>query len=895
MTAAILVVEHEPRYSERMKEALKARPVELHFARDGDEALQVLDQKHPRLVILSSVIPRISTADLIRQIKARPSGAATPILISVSGYTGKNPKGDAMRLGADDIVPKPFHDHEFAEKVDHLIALHSGPKLTSNQIFGELLEDKQPSARPHRRTTEEDVNKLLEQTLTGMKIPNFAKKKAEADAAAPAGPRPRAASGLDRHVEDTLSGLEKSLKHKTSPGVASAMAAESSPEKVMMSSPVVVPDAAPVREYAEEEGGNRFGQYTLVERIARGGMAEVWKASMRGAEGFEKVVAIKKILPHLSEDSEFVTMFIDEAKLAAQLNHNNIIHIYDLAKVSSAYYIAMEYVEGHDLKDILKQSEERRQTVPVELAMFISSKVAAALDYAHRKRDAAQKELGIVHRDVSPQNVLISNEGDIKLCDFGIAKAASKVTHTQAGALKGKLHYMSPEQAWGKSIDRRSDVFALATVLFEMLTGRRLFSGENEISVLEQVREAKVKAPSTINEDVPPEVDRIVLKALQREPEARYQSAGEMARDIDTVLYSFRPTPTSADLAIYLDRVYAEEQPVFAAAQPEPVTPIPPPPPEPPRHVSAAHVPAAAPHPPARHTDPRMFAASTPAPGKKRLAPLIAAGVLLAVVAGGAVYVLSTRDTETPPVQAAAATPAPAPALAPPETGTLVPFDSSEGQPAPVQEIVPVVPDTAGDQALIDEEVRRRVAAERVRIDQQRSDQIAAQERAAAQERERQLALTREREAAAARTETVTPPLVEEPQPVIESPTVAAAPVTQPQPPAVETVAPVVPTREGDLVAAGTPGLVEPELITFKKVGYPPLARLQKVSGVVVVSVLVNESGRVVDAKVLRGVSKNVGLNEAALEMIRGATFRPGTKDGVRVKSYKTIVVPFKL
>ena len=329
MTAAILVVEHEPRYSERMKEALKAKPVDLHFAKDGDEALQVFDQKHPLLVILSSVIPRISTADLIRQIKARPAGANTPILITVSGYTGKNPRGDAMRLGADDIAPKPFQDLEFAEKVTQLIALHSGPKLTSNQIFGDLLEDKQ-QARPRRRTTEEDVNKLLDQTLTGLKIPNFAKKKAEAEAAA-AGPKHKTASGLDRRVEDTLSGLEKSVRHKT-PGTPMPVP----PEKIHLASPVLAPDSAPVREYAEEEGGNRFGQYTLVERIARGGMAEVWKATMRGAEGFEKVVAIKKILPHLSEDSEFVNMFIAEAKLAAQLNHNNIIHIYDLAKVASS-------------------------------------------------------------------------------------------------------------------------------------------------------------------------------------------------------------------------------------------------------------------------------------------------------------------------------------------------------------------------------------------------------------------------------------------------------------------------------------------------------------------------------------------------------------------------------
>src|SRR5207245_308932 len=154
--------------------------------------------------------------------------------------------------------------------------------------------------------------------------------------------------------------------------------------------------------------------------------------------------------------------------LAAQLNHNNIIHIYDLGKIQSSYYIAMEFVDGHDLETILKRAQERDQPLTLELSLFIASKVAAALDYAHRKRDFENRDLGLVHRDVSPQNVLISQEGDIKLCDFGIAKAASKASHTQAGALKGKLQYMSPEQAWGKPIDRRSDIFALATVLFEM-------------------------------------------------------------------------------------------------------------------------------------------------------------------------------------------------------------------------------------------------------------------------------------------------------------------------------------------------------------------------------------------------------------------------------------------
>src|SRR5712691_5783588 len=265
-------------------------------------------------------------------------------------------------------------------------------------------------------------------------------------------------------------------------------------------------------------------------------------------------------------------MFVDEAKLAAQLNHNNIIHIYDLGKIQKSYYIAMEFVDGYDLKSILKQAQERDQPLTVDLALFIASKVAAALDYAHRKRDFDGHDLGLVHRDVSPQNVLISHEGDIKLCDFGIAKAASKASHTQAGALKGKLQYMSPEQAWGKAIDRRSDIFALGAVLFEMLTNRKLFTGENEISILDQVREAKVEPPSKFNEDVSPEVDRIVLKALAKEPAERFETAAEMARDLDAVLYEMKPTPTSADLAIFMHRLNSAtpviEPPVV---EPEPI------------------------------------------------------------------------------------------------------------------------------------------------------------------------------------------------------------------------------------------------------------------------------------------------------------------------------------
>ena len=311
-------------------------------------------------------------------------------------------------------------------------------------------------------------------------------------------------------------------------------------------------------------------------------------------------------------------MFIDEAKLAAQLTHNNIIHIYDLGKVDAYHYIAMEYVEGKDLRSILKTATEKGYPLPAELALFIASKVANALDYAHRRLGLDGKELNLVHRDVSPQNVLISFEGDIKLCDFGIAKAATKVQQTQAGALKGKLQYMSPEQAWGKKIDRRTDIFSLGIVLFEMLTGERLFSGDTDLTILEQVRDARSEAPSVKNPDVPKKVDQIVLKALAKNPQDRYQNASEMEKDINSVLYSFQPAPGPADLAIYMHRLL-EASPRRPTSRSTPRSPRPPRPP-PPRRRRRGRASSS----PRRRRRPSR---ARPGPGADRgLAPAISVG-----------------------------------------------------------------------------------------------------------------------------------------------------------------------------------------------------------------------------------------------------------------------------
>ena len=287
-----------------------------------------------------------------------------------------------------------------------------------------------------------------------------------------------------------------------------------------------------------------FGQYILLDKVASGGMAELFKAKKIGIEGFERVLAIKRILPHLSSDEEFIDMFIAEAKLVARLSHKNIAQVYDFGKIGQNYFIAMEYIRGKDLRGIFKRCEERIIKLPVALSVFIAKEVSSALSYAHRQKDSMGRNLNIIHRDVSPQNILISYEGEVKVVDFGIAKAGTH-SKTTTGVLKGKLAYMSPEQAWGKPIDHRSDMFSLGIVLYEMLTGERLFKGDTEINTLERVREAKVESfPSSINANLPSELDVKVLKALAKEVTDRYQDASTMEADLgDTLFKLSSPDP----------------------------------------------------------------------------------------------------------------------------------------------------------------------------------------------------------------------------------------------------------------------------------------------------------------------------------------------------------------
>ena len=302
-----------------------------------------------------------------------------------------------------------------------------------------------------------------------------------------------------------------------------------------------------------------FGRYLLLDRINIGGMAEVWRGKVFGAGGFERLVAIKRILPNIAEDEEFISMFQDEAKISVQLTHANICQIYELNRLGPSLYIAMEYVPGKDLRSIFERARKKGEPPPVPLVCYVVGKLCEGLDYAHRKKDQHGRDLNVVHRDVSPQNVLISFEGEVKVIDFGIAKAAGKVTKTQAGILKGKFGYMSPEQIRGLPLDRRSDVFAIGVCLYELLTGERLFVGESDFQVLEKVRKAEVLPPSTYNRRIPEALERIVLKALAKDPQDRFQYASELADELQRFLITSDSIFSRKDLMQYMKSTFAEE------------------------------------------------------------------------------------------------------------------------------------------------------------------------------------------------------------------------------------------------------------------------------------------------------------------------------------------------
>lgn len=302
-----------------------------------------------------------------------------------------------------------------------------------------------------------------------------------------------------------------------------------------------------------------FGQYQLIEKIAQGGMAEIFKGKALDQEGLDRTVVIKRILPHIAASPEFVEMLIDEAKIAVMLSHGNIAQIYDLGKVAEDYFIVMEYVEGKTLSQIMRKLRTLGKQIPIAAAATICAEIANGIDYMHRKMDDDGNPLHIVHRDISPQNIIVSTAGTVKIIDFGIAKAKTKISTTDSGILKGKFAYMSPEHAEGEKLDYRTDIFSLGIVLFELLTGQRLFKGKNNAETIRKVKKSKVPTPSGIRSVIPPELDLIVFKALQRDRTKRYQSAHTLAQDLTKLLIQYYPSFSPRELVQYLHDLFPQE------------------------------------------------------------------------------------------------------------------------------------------------------------------------------------------------------------------------------------------------------------------------------------------------------------------------------------------------
>ncbi len=597
MEKKILVVNYQPQKLKEWKELLKDIGEDIIEAGNGEDALKLFNETNPYLVLIDPMLPRKSGFDVIKEIKEHHPETKVVVVASVH----KGPKYQVLAKNTyhvDEFIEEPVEGDVLKEKVARVIGFSIDSSALEELMLGEKSSnegERENTDKPKKKkgSAKRRFEEIIEETLSGKIIDDLPKKKVKKTKKTEGGEKIFTSEELfgdviseveesfteepfdnliddkidsveavvEEKLEKTLSGLkiDKKKKKKTDKTEKKEDMVET--EKIEQKTE---PEKVEKKEVRKKEGkkkekGVEYGNYLLLEKVATGGMAELFKAKRRGVQGFQKIVAIKRILPHLVENEDFVTMFIDEAKLAAQLNHPNIAQIYDLGKIEDTFYIAMEYVEGHDLRKILKKCKEKGCSIPEPIVLFVASKVLSALDYAHRKKGLDNKDLHIVHRDISPQNIILSVEGDVKLVDFGIAKAATKASQTQAGALKGKLLYMSPEQAWGEKVDKRSDLFSLGSVMYEALTGKKCFLAESEISILEKVRNVDYTPIRKVNPNVSKLTARIIEKALTKDPEKRYQSAKEMEQDILNILNSLPYTVNERTVAEFVNALYSDD------------------------------------------------------------------------------------------------------------------------------------------------------------------------------------------------------------------------------------------------------------------------------------------------------------------------------------------------
>ncbi len=305
---------------------------------------------------------------------------------------------------------------------------------------------------------------------------------------------------------------------------------------------------------------NRVGRYEVISHLATGGMAQIYLARQSGLGAFERHVVLKTILRERAQDQRFVTMFLDEAKLAATLNHQNIAQVYEVDQADGAYFMAMEYVHGENARAILETTIRRGWTIPLELAVMIVSGAAAGLHHAHERKGKQGQPLNIVHRDVSPANIMVGYDGSIKVLDFGIAKAEERATKTVGGTIKGKYGYMSPEQCKGKPIDRRSDIFALGICLYELTTLRRAFKGNDDFETMKRIVGGDIMLPSVAVPGYPRELEAIVLTAMASDPNARFQTAQEMIEALDAFAVRAKLTGSNTAMGRFMVQLFGSKK-----------------------------------------------------------------------------------------------------------------------------------------------------------------------------------------------------------------------------------------------------------------------------------------------------------------------------------------------
>ena len=865
----------------------------------------------------------------------------------------------------DETVLMETPKHAPSPPVDEPSAL-----FTSEDIFGEVLDDIATSsteaetdvaASPQASEAEtrildeseieREIERIVEQTFADLTVE---------PATAPS-PGETVSTPEPEHTSDTV-------LMETPPMAPEPDVSETPDETVWMETPVPAPaptaehpptesppdtapeptpvEAAPVpAEEAptvmlrspEDQEGIPFGPYILIRRIATGGMAELFLAKKHGMEGFEKTLAIKRILPHMATNEAFITMFIDEAKVAARLTHPNIVQIFDLGRIGDDYFIAMEYVHGKDLRTVMQDCRARGRPFPLEVAAIIGIQLCAALDYAYHAKDDDGRPLHVVHRDVSPQNILISYSGDVKLTDFGVAKAAIKMHTTLSGALKGKLLYMSPEQAASEDVDHRSDIYAVGILLYEMVTGRHPFyvKGDTEVTLLDKVRAGRYQPLSEVSPDLPEPLVRVIERALQFARDQRYPRASVMQTDLEQFLLQRGIAASKLYIARLMSELYPDEAEPLQEIQ-EKIARLP----RPSEEILTTptvqiELPATAPSPSEGPLDTTAGGPLSAEPSETTVFPTktltrsrtsafwIIIGFVLVVLIGVSVglYLRHSRQGPTPraeisephAVNPSASVPSPsvpqATAEAPEPPSTTTPPAPPPEEPPAAQEEIPA--SVRSQEAPTETELppaAQQIEAEPQRQSTQQQSESAppAQKPPPARSMPAPSVPPVKPEPPAPAPTEPTPaespepeppaPTLPEPTPAESTPSELPAPTpgppttseSEPSPPAAEPTPPEAPLpTPGDLVPHPDQ---PPRIIEKVQPVYPAIARTRRLSDTVILRVLVDENGQVLEVEVVR--AKYPFFRAAAVEAVRKFRFAPARHRGVPVKSW--IIVPIR-